>query len=325
MKKALICGVSGQDGAFLAELLLSKGYAVAGSSRDAQLSSFANLHALGVRERVELVSMVPTDFRSVISAILKTEPDEIYNLAGQSSVGLSFEQPAETLESVAMGTLNVLEALRLVGKTVRCYNACSSECFGETSAAPADERTPFRPRSPYGVAKAASFWTVANYREAYGLFACSGILFNHESPLRPPRFVTRKIAAAAARIARGSSERLTLGDTSIRRDWGWAPEYVDAMWRMLQKDTPEDFVIATGEANTLEAFVGAAFEHAGLSMKDHVDFDRTLLRPTEIRCTVGDPRRASEALGWTAHTRMRDVAKRMVDAELRAAQSVTQR
>ncbi|TAN57360.1 MAG: GDP-mannose 4,6-dehydratase, partial [Rhodospirillales bacterium] len=231
--KALIFGVGGQDGAYLSKLLLDKGYDVHGTSRDAELSAFSGLVRLGVRERVRTHSAVLTDFRSVFQVINKVAPDEIYNLAGQSSVALSFEQPAETLESISAGTLNILEALRLTGRHVRFYNAGSSECFGNTGEIPADENTPFRPRSPYAVAKAAAYWQVANYREAYGLFACSGLLFNHESPLRPSRFVTRKIALAALRIADGSKEVLELGNLDIKRDWGWAPEYVDAMWRML--------------------------------------------------------------------------------------------
>jgi GDPmannose 4,6-dehydratase len=223
-KTALICGVSGQDGAWLAQLLVDRGYRVVGTSRDAAVASFSNLARLGIRERVEVKSAALTDFRSVIRVLLEVEPDEIYNLAGQTSVGLSFDQPAEALESIAFGTLNLLEAIRMLKRPVRFYNACSSECFGETST-PADERTPFRPHSPYGVAKAAAFWQVSSYREAYGIHASSGILFNHESPLRPERFVTQKVVAAACRIADGSGERLKLGDLAIRRDWGWAPEY----------------------------------------------------------------------------------------------------
>ena len=193
MKTALICGISGQDGAYLAQLLLCKGYTVCGTSRDAQMSSFRNLERLEIREQVKLMSMSLTDFRSVLQVLTKVQPDEVYNLAGQSSVGLSFDQPVETLESIATGTLNLLEAIRFIGAPVRFYNAGSGECFGETGEEGADENSPFRPRSPYAVAKAAAYWEVANYREAYGLFACSGILFNHESPLRPPRFVAQKL------------------------------------------------------------------------------------------------------------------------------------
>ncbi len=314
-KTALIFGVSGQDGAFLARSLLAKGYVVHGSSRDAEASGFAGLCVLGVRDRVTVHSTALTDFRSVLQTISRVEPDEIYNLSGQSSVGLSFQQPVETLESVATATLNVLETLRFLGTKTRFYNAGSSECFGNTGDAPADETTPFHPRSPYAVAKATAFWEVANYRESYGLFACSGILFNHESPLRPARFVTSKIAAAAARIAHEGGGQVSLGDVSVRRDWGWAPEYVEAMWAMLQQPEPEDFVIATGEVNALEDFVAAAFAAAGLDWRAHVNLDSGLLRPSEIRSGYGDAAKARQRLGWTAKTRMADVARRMVEAE----------
>jgi GDPmannose 4,6-dehydratase len=314
-KTALILGVSGQDGAYLARLLLDRGYRVVGTSRDAAGSRFENLRTLGIRERLELTSAVPTDFRSVAQVLMASRPDEIYNLAGQSSVGLSFEQPVESLESIAFGTLNLLEAIRLFGLDTRFYNACSSECFGDTKGLAADENTPFYPRSPYGVAKATSHWEVVNYREAYGLFACSGILFNHESPLRPTRFVTRKVIAAAWRIARGSAERLKLGDLSIRRDWGWAPEYVEAMARMLQQSRPADYVIATGETNSLETFVAAAFEVVGLDWRAHVDHDSALLRPSDIAASTGNPTRARVELGWEPKLRMRDVVKLMMDAE----------
>jgi GDPmannose 4,6-dehydratase len=310
MKKALICGISGQDGTYLAHLLLNKGYKVYGSSRDAQMSAFQNLTYLGIKEQVTLVSISLNDFRSVFQALIKIEPDEIYNLAGQSSVGLSFEQPVETLESIAFGTLNLLEALRFTGKPTKLYNAGSSECFGDTSVM-ADETTPFRPRSPYAVAKAAAFWEVDNYREAYGLYACSGILFNHESRLRPVRFVTQKIISTAKRIAAGSKEKLQLGNISIQRDWGWAPEYVEAMWLMLQQDTPEDFVIATGETNSLEDFIAEAFTVVNLDWHEHVDLNPTLLRPTDIMVGRANPNKAKNTLGWTAETKMRDVVRKM--------------
>jgi GDPmannose 4,6-dehydratase len=321
MKTALVIGISGQDGAYLARLLLDHGYRVVGTSRDAAAGRLDNLRALGIHERLVLTSMVPTDFRSVAQVLMAHKPDEIYNLAGQSSVGLSFEQPVETLESIAFGTLNLLEAVRLFGLRARFYNACSSECFGETKGLPADENTPFYPRSPYGVAKATSHWEVVNYREAYNLYACSGILFNHESPLRPVRFVTRKVVAAACRISRhpgSANERLTLGELSIRRDWGWAPEYVDAMWRMLQQPEPADYVIATGETNSLEDFVREAFAAVDLDWRDHVDHDSSLLRPSDISVSVGNPARARERLGWQPKLRMRDVVRAMVSAQLAA-------
>jgi len=218
--KALICGVGGQDGAYLARLLLDKGYEVWGTSRDAQISSFHNLKLLKLQDRIHYCSMAPTDFRSVLSAISRCEPDEIYFLAGQSSVGLSFEQPVETLESITVGALNILEAIRFLGGRIRMYHAGSSECFGDVGSTPANESTPFHPRSPYAVAKSSAHWMVSNYRESYGLFACSGILFNHESALRPSRFVTRKIVDSALRIAAGSREKLVLGRLDIVRDWG---------------------------------------------------------------------------------------------------------
>ena len=317
-KTALIFGISGQDGAYLARLLLEHDYAVHGTSRDAEISGFASLAALGIKERIALHSAVPTDFRSAFQVISRTIPDEIYNLSGQSSVGLSFQQPVETLESITVGTLNILECIRLLGRPIRFYNAGSGECFGDTGGKPANESTPFHPRSPYAVAKSAAFWEVANYRDSYGLYACSGILFNHESPLRPQRFVTRKVATAAARIARGSSEQLVLGDLAIRRDWGWAPEYVEAMRAMLQQEKPEDLVIATGVAHSLEEFVDATFTALGLNWRDHVRTDASLFRPSEIRSGFGDASKAAARLGWKARTLMPEVVQRMVNAELAA-------
>jgi GDPmannose 4,6-dehydratase len=236
-------------------------------------------------------------------------------LAGQSSVGLSFEQPVETLESIAIGTLNVLEGIRFTNRQIKFYSAGSSECFGDTGGNPANEETPFRPRSPYAVAKAAAFWEVANYREAYNLFACTGILFNHESPLRPDRFVTRKIVAAATRIAAGSKEMLRLGNIDIARDWGWAPEYVEAMWRMLQQPTPSDFVIATGETRKLSEFVQEAFACVGLEWKEHVQIDYDLFRPTDLIVGRADPSRAENVLGWNAEKFMPDVVRLMIEVE----------
>jgi GDPmannose 4,6-dehydratase len=315
MKKALICGISGQDGAYLAQFLLRRGYQVVGSSRDAQISSFENLVRLGIRSLVEVESVALNDFRSVLQALIKVEPDEIYNLAGQSSVALSFHQPVETLESISVGTLNLLEAIRFTKKPIKLYNACSGECFGDIANA-ADEGTPFRPRSPYAVAKSAAFWEVANYREAYRIFACSGILFNHESPLRPARFVTKKIISAASRIAAGSQEKLKLGNIAIQRDWGWAPEYVEAMWLMLQQDIPDDFVIATGESHSLEEFVAAAFAQVGLNWHDHVIIDPGLFRPTDIAISRGNPQKARQTFGWQAKARMGEVITLMIQDEL---------
>lgn len=316
MKTALICGVSGQDGAYLAQLLLNKGYTVCGTSRDAEMSSFQNLVRLGIRDKVKLESMAITDFRSVVQVLTKIQPDEVYNLAGQSSVGLSFEQPVETLESMAAGTLNLLEAIRFIGVPIKFYNASSSECFGNTGEIAADENTPFRPRSPYAVAKAAAFWEVANYREAYGLFACSGILFNHESPLRPQRFVTQKIVAAVCRIAQGSQDKLHLGNISIKRDWGWAPEYVEAMYLMLQQEQPDDYVIATGESYALEDFVAEAFACVGLDWQKYLVTDASLLRLTDIAIGRANPAKAREKLGWEAKYKMQDMVRMMVQEKL---------
>jgi len=316
-KKALISGISGQDGAYLARLLLEKGYEVHGTARDAQMSTFYNLQLLGIMNQITFHSMALNDFRSVLQILTKVQPDEVYNLAGQSSVGLSFDQPVETLESISVGTINMLEAIRFTSRPIKFYSAGSSECFGNTGGQPANEETPFRPRSPYAVAKATSFWEVANYREAYNLFACTGILFNHESPLRPERFVTKKIVKAACRIAAGSPEKLQLGNISIARDWGSAEEYVEAMWLMLQQEHAEDFVIATGETNTLEDFVAAVFLEVGLDWREHVISDPSLLRPSEIMVSRGNPVKALQKLEWQATRKMRDVITLIVDEELK--------
>jgi GDPmannose 4,6-dehydratase len=259
-----------------------------------------------------------TDFRSVLQILTKVLPDEVYNLAGQTSVGLSFDQPVETLESIATGTLNLLEAIRFLGAKSKLYNAGSSECFGDTGDLAADELTPFRPRSPYAVAKAAAFWEVANYREAYGLFACSGILFNHESPLRPERFVTQKIVATTCRIAQGSNEKLYLGNMSIQRDWGWAEEYVEAMYLMLQQEHPDDYAIATGQSTSLEEFVEAAFTSVNLDWRDYVIVDSSLFRPTDLAVGRANPHKAKIQLGWQAKYKMQDVVRMMVEAKLRS-------
>jgi len=315
MKKALIIGVSGQDGAYLARLLLEKGYEVHGTSRDHEVSSFRNLQRLGIKDQVKLTSMVTSDFRSVLTALQKAEADEIFNLAGQTSVGMSFAYPVETFDSILIGTMNLLECIRLLKHPVKFYNAGSSEVFGNTPE-PAIEQTPFHPRSPYATAKAAAHYAVTNYREAYGLFACTGILFNHESPLRPERFVTSKIVSTAMRIAGGSGERLKLGKIDIYRDWGWAPDYVDAMWRILQVETPDDFVIATGQERSLKDFVSSVFAQLSLDWRNHVTSDASLFRPSDIERSCGNAAKAEAKLGWTAHHKFSDIVRLLVDAEM---------
>jgi GDPmannose 4,6-dehydratase len=303
----------------LSKFLLDRGYEVHGTSRDAQLSSFANLARLGIREQVKVWSMSTTDFRSALQLLLRVRPAEVYNLSGQSSVGLSFDQPVETLESVATGTLNLLEAIRFSGLPVRFYSAGSGEVFGDTNGVPATEEMRFAPRSPYAVAKAAAYWQVTNYREAYQLYACTGILFNHESPLRPERYVTRKIVAGACRIADGSGETLVLGNIDVARDWGWAPEYVEAMWLMLQQDIADDYVVATGDTRTLAEFVEAAFKCVGLDWHDHVRSDPALFRPADIRRGAANPTKANHRLGWQATKRLDEVVAGMVNAEGRSS------
>jgi GDPmannose 4,6-dehydratase len=316
VKRALIFGVSGQDGAYLSQLLLQRGYEVHGASRDAESQSFRRLIALGIHDRVTTHSAAARDFRQLLQLIDGIRPDEVYNLAGQSSVALSFAQPVETMDSIAQATLVMLEVIRYLKLPVRLYNSASSECFGETAPGHAsDESTPFFPRSPYATAKAAAHWTTANYREAYGIYACSGILFNHESPLRSERFVTKKIFAAAASIAAGKRDRVTLGRLDVSRDWGYAPEYVEAMWRMLQRDEPEDFVIATGESHTLEELTAAAFAQFGLDWHQHVDVDPSLFRASEITYSRGNPEKSRKLLGWEAATRFEKLVKILGEEE----------
>ncbi len=315
MKTALICGISGQDGAWLAKLLLEKGYIVFGTSRDAQASSFTNLKNMKLYDRIHLESMALNDFRSVLQVLTKVSPDEVYNLAGQSSVGLSFQLPVETLESIATGTLNLLEAIRFTKLPIKFYNAASSECYGDTGETRANEMTPFRPRSPYAVAKATAFWEVSNYREAYDIFACSGILFNHESNLRPNRFVTQKIVSTAVKIANGEDTKLELGNMDIWRDWGYAPEYVEAMWRMLQQDVPDDFVIATEETHSLMEFTEKVFDKLSLDWRENVIINETFFRPTDIKISRGDAEKARIKLGWKAETLFNDLIKILVNEE----------
>jgi GDPmannose 4,6-dehydratase len=311
---ALIFGISGQDGSLLARHLLSQGWTVHGTSRDAELNEFVNLTRLGIRNSVTAHSANPIDFRSVIQVIERTAPDHVYNLGGQSSVGLSFEQPIETYESIVVATLNILESIRFLKRSIRFYNAASSECFGDTKVA-ADETTPFHPRSPYAVAKSAAFWAVANYRDSYGLFATSGILFNHESPLRPGRFVTQKVIRTAVDIAKKRrTEPLVLGNLDVARDWGWAEEYVEAMHLILRHDDPQDFVVATGHSDPLKAFVAEAFAAFGLDWQAHVISSGEFMRPSDISVSTGCPDRAYGILGWKAQMRMPEVVRRLATA-----------
>ena len=311
-RRALVFGVSGQDGGYLARLLLSKGYQVIGASRTAQAP---NLHWHGISGQVELLAVDPGDPGSVEAALRHSEPDEIYNLSGQSSVGLSFEHPQETVRSTLGATINLLEGLRKLERPARLFNAGSAECFGDTQGERAHEATPMRPCSPYAVGKAAAFWQVATHRSAYGLHASTGILFNHESPLRSERFVTQKIVRAACRIAGGDPAPLELGNIDIERDWGWAPDYVEAMWRMLQQDQPGDYVLATGETRPLGDFIQEAFAAVGLDWREHVKCQPQLLRPTDVRTSLADPGRARSVLGWEASTKRAGVVRRMVEAE----------
>ena len=314
--KALICGVAGQDGSYLAELLLKKGYDVVGTSRDSMNTSFSNLERLGIQNDLQTTSMAINDFRSVLNVVRRHQPDEIYNLAGQTSVGLSFAQPVEAMESIGEGTLNMLEAIRFVDRPIRFYNAGSSECFGDTGTMMADEKTSFQPCSPYAVAKSTAYWLARSYRDSYGMFACTGILFNHESPHRPERFVTQKIVSAAARISLGSGETLQLGNIDIWRDWGWAPDYVDAMWRMLQHSVADDFVIATGKTNSLEYFVARTFAFFNLNWKDHVKVNVSLFRPSDINQSSANPSKAKRILDWEAQVDLESVIDRMCETAI---------
>jgi GDPmannose 4,6-dehydratase len=312
-KTAMIVGISGQDGAYLAELLLANGYRVVGTSRDLHFNPMNPLEALGIRKKIEFLTLAPSDFRSVIAGLQRIQPDEIYYLAGQSSPGLSFEQPMETFESITLAVVNFLEAIRFIGLECSFYNAASSEIFGETQK-PASENTALNPASPYAVAKAAAFWQVRLYREAYGMRACSGILFNHESPFRSRRFVTMKIARAVCDIAAGRQKELVLGNLDISRDWGWAPEYVHAMWLIVQLDEPQDLIIATGRAYSLRDFLQAAFEVMDLDWSMYVRCDPAFFRPSDPRVIVGDPTKAFNVLGWKAAKQAPEIARNLVES-----------
>jgi GDPmannose 4,6-dehydratase len=321
MKKALITGITGQDGSYLAELLLSKGYDVHGivrRSSEIARPRIDHLHHGDDADRITLHYGDLDDPLALTRIITTVQPDEIYHLAAQSHVQVSFDIPDYTGSVTGLGTMRLLEAIRLAGVPSRFYQASSSEMFG--SAPPRqNELTPFHPRSPYAVAKVYGYWATVNYREAYGIFAANGILFNHESPRRGENFVTRKITRGVADIVTGRADKLHLGNLDARRDWGFAGDYVEGMWRMLQHDTPDDFVLATGEAHTVREFCDAAFGHVGLDYHDHVIVDERFFRPAEVDYLLGDATKAHDTLGWTATTTFGDLVTMMVDADLRAA------
>ncbi len=320
MKRALITGITGQDGSYLAELLLEEGYEVYGMVRRSSLEKFERLNH--IRDRVTIVQADLLDQLSLIEVIRDTAPDELYNLAAQSFVPTSWTQPVLTAEFTAVGVTRVLEAIRQVNPKIRVYQASSSEMFGKVRQVPQNEETPFYPRSPYGVSKAYGHYITVNYRESYGLFAVSGILFNHESPRRGLEFVTRKITNAAARIKYGLQDELRLGNLDAHRDWGYAGDYVRAMWLMLQQDEPADYVVASGVAHSVRDFVEAAFGHAGLDWQKHVATDPSLLRPAEVEHLIGDSTKARTELGWQPEVDFDTLVKLMMDADLKRAKTV---
>ena len=336
MKTAIITGITGQDGAYLAEFLLSQGYTVYGTYRRTSSSNFWRINELGIESHpnLKLVEYDLTDLSTSIRLLERSGATEVYNLAAQSFVGVSFEQPVTTSQITAIGTLNLLEAIRIVNPKVRFHQASTSEMFGKVQAVPQREDTPFYPRSPYGVAKLYAHWMTVNYRESYGIFGSSGILFNHESPLRGIEFVTRKITDAVAKIALGKQDVLELGNIDAKRDWGFAKEYVEGMWRMLQVDEPDTFVLATNRTETVRDFVAMAFKAAGIDVgfsgeaeaeigrdtktgKSVVQINPHYYRPAEVDLLIGDPSRAKEKLGWEPKTTLEELCKMMVEADIR--------
>lgn len=335
VKKAIITGVTGQDGAYLSQLLLEKGYQVFGTYRRSSSPNFWRLEHLGLRRHphLELVEFDLTDLSSALRLVDKTEPDEIYNLAAQSFVGVSFDQPLTTGEITGLGPVHLLEAIRQAKPDTRFYQASTSEMFGKVQEVPQTETTPLYPRSPYAAAKLYAHWMTINYRESYGIYGCSGILFNHESPLRGIEFVTRKITDAVARISRGTQDRLELGNLSSQRDWGFAPEYVEGMWRMLQAPEPDSYVLATGRTETVRNFVTMAFKAVGMDIawrgeglheegyapasgKTLVKVNPRFYRPAEVDLLIGDPTKAKETLGWQAHVGLEELCRMMVEADV---------
>jgi GDPmannose 4,6-dehydratase len=311
---ALITGITGQDGSYLAELLLDKGYEVHGLVRRSSMLARTRIDHLHANDRLSLHYGDLTDGVSLVNLVREIRPDEVYNLGAMSHVRVSFEMPDYTASTNAIGTLRLLEAIRAARLECRFYQASTSEMFGLTPP-PQDEESKFHPRSPYGSSKLQAHWVTINYREAYDLFAVSGILFNHESPRRGENFVTRKITKAVAAIEAGVEDHVTLGNLSAIRDWGYAPEYVEGMWQMLQQDEPEDFVLATGEGHSVEEFCEASFSHVGLDWREHVRFDESFTRPAEVNALVGQADKAQRKLGWKAHTKALDLARLMVDAD----------
>ena len=314
MKKALITGITGQDGSYLAEFLLDKGYKVAGMVRRASTESFERIDH--IKNKIELKQADLLDQSSIIDAIEEVEPDEIYNLAAQSFVPTSWSQPILTGEFTALGVTRMLEAIRHINKRIKFYQASSSEMFGKVQQVPQTEKTPFYPRSPYGVAKVYGHWITVNYRESYNIFACSGILFNHESPRRGREFVTRKVTEGAAKIKLGLAKELRLGNLEAKRDWGYAKDYIRAMWLMLQQKEPSDYVIATGKEHSVQELVEISFGRLELKWKDYVVIDPALLRPAEVDHLVGDPSRAKKELGWEPQVSFQELIEMMVEADL---------
>jgi len=336
MKKALITGITGQDGAYLSKLLLDKGYEVYGAFRRTSDLHLNRLRYLGVDEKISYLPLELLEFSNLYKALERIQPDEFYNLGAQSFVALSFEEPIFTVDVTGMGPLRILEAIRAVNPKIKFYQASSSEMFGKVQTIPQDEKTPFYPRSPYGVAKLTAHWLTVNYRESYGLFACSGILFNHESPLRGMEFVTRKITQAIARMQSGRQEKIVLGNLNSRRDWGYAPEYVEAMWRMLQHPQADDYVVATGETHTIRDFVENAFQAVGVEIrwegkdvqekgvdkksgKVLVEVSPEFFRPAEVELLIGNAQKAEAVLGWKPRTKFQDLVRIMVEADLKRA------
>lgn len=338
-KKAIVTGITGQDGAYLAELLLGKGYAVYGTYRRTSSVNFWRIEELGIQSHpnLHLLEYDLTDLGSSMELIQKVQPNEVYNLAAQSFVGVSFDQPNATAQITGIGALNLLEAIRLVNPKIRFYQASTSEMFGKIQAIPQKEDTPFYPRSPYGVAKLYAHWMTINYRESYNIFGCSGILFNHESPLRGREFVTRKITDSVAKIKLGKLDCMELGNLDAKRDWGFAKEYVEGMWRMLQIDTPDTYVLATNRTETVRDFVEMAFKGAGISVefkgngenetavdlatgKTVMRINPKFYRPAEVELLIGDPTRAREKLGWQPKTTLEQMCQMMVEADLRRNQ-----